>query len=1204
MTKLLIALTMLCGLAYGQSDRGTVTGTVADPSGAVVGSVPINLRSPETGVNYSVASSATGNYTIAQVPAGVYRLEVVAPGFKRFNQENIRVQVGQTARVDVTLEVGSNTESITITDEVSLLKTEDGALSHTIAAQKLNDLPVLGIGGNFSSSQGLRFYMAQATLIPGTFFQVSATGTATIKVNGAPTATQRTQIDGMDATNTLNGVPASMQPSVDSIQETTILVSDYAAEFGQVGGGIFNITLKSGTNRLHGSGYDYLQNEALNANTPFTNAKGRVRRNDYGFSVGAPILIPKVYNGKDKSFFFWNFEQYREFGRVNNLPITVPLPSYRAGDFSSILTARNVSNTAFPHPLGTVVREGTIFDPLTSTVAPNGQVYRTPFLNNTIPLARMDPVALKIQNLIPAATSSATINNLTPNFPTDRLTKNYSLKLDHQMSRNGKLSFSFGTNQTAAQYSTNLNLSEGLPPVITQTRGTFTRSYTYRFNYDHTLSPSVLLHLGAGIVNYPFNDNSPTRDFDQVKELGLTGAPVNPGRFPSINGLNSGTFGGMVNMGAGVGGTQSTNRQVIPTFNTSLTWVKNNHTIKAGGELRLDGWMYHALTATMGVYAFSAAQTGQPYTLSAAPGGVNIGFPYASFLLGQPNQLTTRPPADYRFGKKQWGFFLQDNWKVTRKLTLDYGLRYDYSVTPREQYGRLPSLAPTLPNAFAGGHQGATAFEATCNCVFAKNYPLGFGPRIGAAYQLTGRTVLRGGFGLVYGSTGNPQSVAGGINQASVAQNPQFGVAALQWKDGIPVNFTTPFPNLNPSQYPTTLSPTQGTPYVIDQNGGRPSRQTQWSVGVQHEVFRNMVVDVSYVGNRGVWWNSGNLVDYNAPTRQMLQAYGLDPTKESDHAILISRLDGASAQQFRNKFPYAGFPGSSTVAQSLRVFPQFSSGLAPIYAPLGQTWYNSLQAKVTKRYSSGLDFSYAFTYSQELQNGTGGSIYDVYNRGINKSLSTLSRPLVSVFSANYTTQRWAANKVVSQLTGGWMLGAVVQYASGTPIAAPASNNQLANAVFQTANMTRVAGQPLYLKDLDCHCIDPNKDLTLNPAAWTDATRGNWGQTAIYFNDYRSQRIPSESMSLARIFAIKEGINLSIRGEFSNIFNRTFLNGPSSTNPAAATTCILNSGASASGAACGDRSTLKNLTAGFGFINPSSVPVPGPRSGTIVARLTF
>jgi hypothetical protein len=184
-----------------------------------------------------------------------------------------------------------------------------------------------------------------------------------------------------------------------------------------------------------------------------------------------------------------------------------------------------------------------------------------------------------------------------------------------------------------------------------------------------------------------------------------------------------------------------------------------------------------------------------------------------------------------------------------------------------------------------------------------------------------------------------------------------------------------------------------------------------------------------------------------------------------------------------------------------------------------------------------------------------------------------------------------------------MLGAVLQYASGLPISAPASNNQMGNSLFQSGYMTRVSGQPLFLKDLNCHCIDPNKELVLNPAAWVDATRGNYGGTAIYFNDYRNQRIPQESMSLARIFRFREGMQLSIRAEFSNIFNRTFMNDPSSTNPTTATACVLNTGASATGASCG-AATLRALTGGFGFINTSSVPVPGPRSGTLVGRFTF
>jgi outer membrane receptor protein involved in Fe transport len=1202
MTRLLISLVFLSVFVYAQSDRGTVTGTVADPAGAVVPSAPIDLENTETGAKFQAASSSTGNFTLAQLPAGAYRLSVVVPGFKRFAQENIRVQVGQTVRIDVVLEVGSNAESITVTTEVSLLKTEDGALTHTISAQKLNDLPVLGIGGNFSSSNGLRFYMAQAQLVPGTYFQVSSLGTATIKVNGAPSGTQRTMVDGMDATNTLNGVPASMQPSVDAIQETTILVSDYSAEFGQVGGGLFNITMKSGTNRYHGSGFDYLQNEALNAATPFINKLNRVRRNDYGGSFGGPIRIPKIYNGKDKSFFFFNFEEYRELGTANTVN-TVPTVAYRSGDFSGNLGAGVVSNTTFPSPLtpAVAVPNGAIYDPTTTATAPNGQKYRLQFPGNIVPVTSFDPVALKIQNMMPLPTNTQKTLNQAVNFPVDRLTPNVSIKLDHQIRTNSKISGYFGSNKTSAQYSTNLNGSEGFPGPLTATRGTFTHSFTYRINYDQTLSPTMLFHLGAGLVNYPFSDHAPYTNYDQVKELGLTGAAINGaggGRFPSIA-TTVAANGGMQAMGAGLGGTQTESRELIPTFNTSLNWVRGNHTIKFGGEFRINSWTTLNLTATNGAYNFSTAQTSQPYFGQAPTGAATAGFAYASFLLGQVNQVQINDPANIRMAKQQWGLFVQDNWKVTRKLTLDYGLRWDYSQTPREQYGRLPTLAPTLPNAVAGGHLGATQFEATCKCTFSKNYPAAFGPRIGVAYQLSQKTVLRAGFGISYTGTGS--NANGSVNPANTILNPEYGFSTNKFGNGIPAAFRKGFPNLDNNAFPTASNPLLGPPIVVDQNGGRPARQMQWSAGLQHEVFRNLVVDVSYVGNRGVWWPSTNLVNYNGMTLGALTAAGISLTSATDRTLMTQQVTSTAAGRFFNRLPYAGFRGS--VLQSLLPFPQFGSGLAPQWAPIGQTWYDSLQAKVTKRLSHGLDLTYAFTYAKELQNGTGGNLVDVFNRDTNKSLSTLSRPLVSVFSANYTTPKWTMNRVTSLVTGDWMLGTVLQYGSGLPIAAPTAttNNGLSAFTGRSTTFQRVAGQPLFLKDLNCHCVDPNRDLVLNPAAWVDPPIGQYAGQAVYYNDYRSQRRPSESMSLARNFRFKESMNLMIRGEFSNIFNRTQMNDAgTTTNPTTTVTC---SAGAAGSATCNDPATRGTLLGGFGYISPASVAASS-RNGTIVARFTF
>src|SRR5579884_2041377 len=399
MRKVVVCLLLLVLLGYAQSDRGTITGTVVDPAGALVAAATIELKNADTGVLYQTASTATGNYTLAQIPVGTYELSVVVPGFKKYLRQNIGVGVAQTVRLDVPLEVGAASESVTVTEQASLLKTESGELSHTIEAGHLVDLGLLGIGGTFSSSQGMRFYQAEVALIPG----ASAPGSGFIfgvRVNGAPNGTQRTQIDGMDGTNQINSVQAGTGASVDAIQETAIQTSNFSPEFGSVGGGLFNITMRSGTNQYHGAGYDYLSNDAFNASTPFINTKQRIRRNDYGFNVGGPVRIPKIYNGKDRTFFFYNREQYREFFSVNDAYITVPTAAYRAGNFAGALTGVSLGSD----PLGNPIQEGMIYDP--ASVQPvNGQLVRTQFPNNVIPQARMDKVSLAIQSLIPNPTN-------------------------------------------------------------------------------------------------------------------------------------------------------------------------------------------------------------------------------------------------------------------------------------------------------------------------------------------------------------------------------------------------------------------------------------------------------------------------------------------------------------------------------------------------------------------------------------------------------------------------------------------------------------------------------------------------------------------------------------------------------------------------------------------------------------------------------
>src|SRR5262252_8129836 len=358
--------------ALAQSDRGTITGTVADPAGAVVAGAPVEIKNVENGAVYQAGTSATGNYTLAQLPAGQYELSVTVPGFKKYVRKSIQVDVAETYRVDVVLEVGSNTESVTVTEAAPLLKTESGELSHTVTTDTMNSLPVMSIGANAGSS-GIRNPYAVVQLLPGTTYSPDVA----IRVNGLPANTQAMRIEGQDATNGWYSAQSQTQGSVDAMQEFAVQTSNYAAELGQAGGGLFNVTMRSGTNQFHGGAYEYFVNEFLNAGTPFTdNGNGnllrpRQRRNDYGFSLGGPVWIPKVYNGHDKTFFYINWEQFRETTLINNLPLTMPIPAYRQGNFQQALTGRALGTDG----LGRTIMENQIFDPST-TRAINGVTNR------------------------------------------------------------------------------------------------------------------------------------------------------------------------------------------------------------------------------------------------------------------------------------------------------------------------------------------------------------------------------------------------------------------------------------------------------------------------------------------------------------------------------------------------------------------------------------------------------------------------------------------------------------------------------------------------------------------------------------------------------------------------------------------------------------------------------------------------------------
>jgi hypothetical protein len=350
-----LILILFATAALGQTDRGAITGAVSDGTGAVIPGVSVVATNTQTSARYETLSTETGNYTLSQLPAGIYQLEVELPGFRRYVRQGVTVLVAQTLRIDVELQVGASTDEITVTADASLLRTETSELSHNVSTTQMNELPLLGIGSGSAGSSGIRNPLAVTQLVPGAYWLPNST----LRVNNLGNPLVR--IDGQES-NPRIAAQAQTQPSVDALQEVAVQTSNYAAEFGQAGGAIFNYTLRSGANQWHGSGFEVFSHTKLNAGRPFTSTGGANRRdgiraNNFGFTLGGPIA-------RDKTFFFANFERFVEMRRIDTQQHTLPTAAFRTGDFSAVLTGQRLTGT---DPLGRPIFEGAIYDPATTS---------------------------------------------------------------------------------------------------------------------------------------------------------------------------------------------------------------------------------------------------------------------------------------------------------------------------------------------------------------------------------------------------------------------------------------------------------------------------------------------------------------------------------------------------------------------------------------------------------------------------------------------------------------------------------------------------------------------------------------------------------------------------------------------------------------------------------------------------------------------
>ena len=1205
--------------AFAQGDRGTITGTVTDPTGAVVVGARVTAENTATHSVVETVTTDTGNYTLPQVPVGSWNVAVESSGFKKFSSLNNTIEVAQTIRVDAKLEVGASTETVAVQAEAVAIRTEDADITTTVNNELFVELPIQWSNG-FYGNQAVRNPLSVAQVLPGMgggtsyFNSLGLTGGGA-SINGAPTSTFKAMVDGQDSTNLYT--PSFFfyqQPSVEALEEVSLQTGNYAAEFGQAQGGIYNFTAKSGTNQYHGGLFYRFTNEDLNAHQPYTGSRAASRQNNFGGTFGGPVWIPHLYDGHNKTFFFFSYEGFRSVLPVpsSGTFTTVPNANDQAGNFARDLGAQvTCGGGPCKDALGNPVFAGEIFDP--RSIAPDGYT-RLQFPGNIIPQSRIDPVALKIQGFLPKAANGLQANNFQLSGTTPRPQNLPSIKVDHTISQSLKLSAFYSRVAGSGQTST-----DGLPVNITTSGFNHSWSSTARVNVDDTLRPSMLLHWGVGYVNTQVTkfEFPELTTFDQQSQLGLTGA-ITKG-FPQISGLgNSSASGAQIGgMALNVG---STYHQAVNTgeFSSSaaLSWIKGSHSYKFGGavQTRMEG--FNQCQGGWGTYTFSAAQTGQPYGVGGATLATTNGAPglnYASFLLGLPNASSLAPCTSVNWHDRAFSVYAQDNWKVTRRLTLDIGVRYDLQNPPLEDRNRISSLAPNTPNPSAGNLPGAVIYQGfgpnTCNCGnFLFLYKFGFAPRIGAAYQVNSKTVIRAGWGFFYGA---PETFAGSAPQTPSAGTgydtinfsaTTAGASALPngLQGGLPANTalfssTLHLPGALPTLNPGTGLSNLNAPIYYDGALGRPPRVSQYNVALQREIIGGLTLEAAYVGNRGAWLQS-TLAQTNALTPAILAAHGLSLANATNLTLLNSPIGSAAVKTAGFSLPFATFPPTTTLANALRPFPQYGN-IVPT-SPDGDSWYDSLQMKLNARLKHNITALATYTWAKSLTRIAPLDNWTAFNTqkalDVNDLPQSLSMNLIYQ-TPHLTSGFLGSHKITKQVFSDWQVSGVLRYQSGLLITAPTSNDNLgtylAGASGVTQYMTRVPNQPLYLTDPNGH-IDPTEQLLLNPAAWVECgPTATFGCGAPRYADFRQRRSPQEDIGLGRRFVLSDAHTsrfFEIRMEMYNPFNRIVFPAIGVGNPVTAATHNSNG----------------QLTGGFGFMNVNNIVAGTARNMLVVARLSF
>jgi Carboxypeptidase regulatory-like domain len=1149
----------LSPMAFSQSVRGSLAGSVLDPSGAAIPGAKITVRDASTGASRDTVSSAEGSYRFPELTLGSYDVTATATGFSKQVQHGVQITIGSVSALNMTLTPGSIESTVNVDASAPSVDTQSSEAGGTIQSRQILQLPLaLGGVGAMRSPEAFEFLLP-GTTGPGT--ANSNNGIYTLKISGGQSFSNEDLLDGASQTRSENGSSFDEEaPSVEALQEFKIITGIPAAEYGRTAGGIESFVTKSGTNQYHGTFFDIFRNDALDANTWFNNGNLALncaganatpsctslyrrpddKQNDYGVSLGGPATIPHLFNASDKLFFFFAWEQLKR--RVGGTQIsTVPTLLERGGDFTDLYNPASppVGGSTVTNPCdGTPVYAGEVFDPSTQRVV-NGTPCRSAFKGNVIPQQRFSAVAKNLLNYIPVPTTAGLYNNyfFASSIPITNTT--YTVRVDVSPSSRSKIFVSYSTRD-------NLRTCCATPLLpYPEDSGTWQQNFDTHFGragWDFIMTPTMLNHFNFG-YNRSLSANFayPTfNNIDYTQQLGIFNSPVST-NFPSI-GFD--TRDQYRNLGNGLNNNWIDNGW---RFNDSVSIEKGRNNLKFGGDFRIQ--QFSPLSYPTPALSYDRTQT------ASDPANAQFnGNSLASLLLGQVssgnfgNGVISRLP---RWTSYYYALFAQDDLKVNDKLTLNLGVRWDVDVPRSEAHNNTSNFSPTAVDP-EYGIPGALVFgtQTNGNTRWVNPYYKDIAPRVGFAFApyANGLTVFRGGAAILYGpllyaDDGNGMN-AGYKIQPVFTSSDGFSPSFLS-DNGFPA-YSQP-PNLDPGIF-------NGQPLAdnyIKPSFNKPAEVYEWTLQLEQQLAQDLILKVGYLGNKAQNLRSTLQNINNIPTSEFGLGNALNSSVAGNTVGVASPFQGF----------YSLWGAGAPIQRALRPFPQYSaidSGCC--LQNVGMSSYNALLVSLSRRYRNGLSLQVSYTWEKNFTDadsaipGGGPSVPQVQNPTDlrqEKALSAEDIPQTFVLAPLYQLpfgkgKAYLTHGFASYVAGGWEVGSVQRYQSGQPISfccatpIPGWDNNiyykrnqgqsLASTAYRSGHLNPfVAGQNSYFNS--AAFTDPNSTAVRGTGAYS------FGNIPRVTGEVRSQKFYNEDISISKTTPIREGVSFVFKGELLNAFNR-------------------------------------------------------------------